>query len=149
MAEFTNAGVQTVAPGETVIFTESPVQNRDIIVHHTDGTGNFLLIPRGCNCNRRKEDTFLVSFGANIAIPTGGTVEAITLALALDGATLPATTMEVTPAAVNQFFNVARVSNVSTFARCCQTLTVRNTSSQPILVSAANIVVERSYNAWR
>jgi len=148
MAEFTNAGVQTVAPGETVVFSESALQNANL-VYHMDGTGNFLLIPRGCNCGRRREDNFLVSFGANIAIPEGGTVEPISLALALNGATLPATTMEVTPAAVNQYFNVARVSNVPVFARCCQTLVVRNTSSQPILVSAANIVIERAYNEWR
>lgn len=149
MAEFTNVGVQTVAPGETVIFTESPVRSRNIIVYHMDGTGNFVLIPNGNTCCRRQNTNFLASFGANIAIPEGGTVGEISLAFALDGATLPATTMTVTPTAVESFFNVARVSNVPVFSRCCQTLTVRNTSTQAILVSAANIVLERPISAWR
>jgi hypothetical protein len=43
---------------------------------------------------------FKVTFGGNIAIPTGGTVGPISLAIAIDGEAVPATTMIVTPAAV-------------------------------------------------
>ena len=102
MAEFSNNNQQLVNPGETVIFTESPVPCRRGLVRHRDDTGNFLLvgfIPRqyGCRCNRQNDANYLVDFGANIAIPTGGTVGAISLALTVDSATVPASTMIVTP----------------------------------------------------
>ena len=38
-------------------------------------------------------------FGANISIPTGGTVEAISIALAVDGEPLSSAVAIVTPAA--------------------------------------------------
>ena len=148
MAEFSNNLQQVVNPGETVIFTESPVPCRRGLIRHRDDTGNFLLvgyIPRqyGCRCNRQQDANYLVDFGANIAIPTGGTVEAISLALTIDGATVPASNMIVTPAAAEQFFNVSRAINVSVFGGCCESLAVRNTSSQPILVQNANIIISR------
>ena len=147
MAEFSNNLQQLVNPGETIIFTESPVPCRRGLIRDRDDTGNFLLVgyvPRqyGCRCNKQ-DAIYLVDFGANIAIPTGGTVEAISVALTVDGATLPASTMIVTPAAVEQFFNVSRAINVSVFGGCCESLAVRNTGSQPILVQNANIIISR------
>lgn len=148
MAEYSNVDIQTVNPGESVVFMESPVPcNRGLILHRDD-TGSFLLrgyVPNifGCQCQRGKTANYLVDFGANIAVPTGGTVEAISLAIAIDGATLPASTMIVTPAAVEQYFNVSRAINAAIFRGCCQTVTVRNTSNQPILVQDANIIFSR------
>ena len=147
MAEYSNNALQTVNPGETIIFTESPVPCRRGLVKHRDDTGNFLLVgyvPRqyGCRCNRQ-DANYLVDFGANIAIPTGGTVEAISVSLTVDGATLPASNMIVTPAAAEEFFNVSRAINVAVFNGCCESLAVRNTSSQPILVQYANIIISR------
>lgn len=148
MAEYSNNSLQTVNPGETVIFTEAPVPCRRGLVRHRDDTGSFLLVgylPRqgGCRCNRERDANYLVDFGANIAIPTGGTVEEISLALTVDGSSVPASTMIVTPAAVEQFFNVSRAINVSVFCNCCESLAVRNTSTQPILVQNANIIISR------
>ena len=79
MAEYSANAVQTVAPGETIIFTETPVPCRRGFVRHRDDTGNFLLsgyVPAsyGCPCCRDNSANYLVDFGANIAIPTGGTV---------------------------------------------------------------------------
>lgn len=148
MAEWSNNNQQVVNPSETVIFTENPVPCRRGLIRHRDDTGNFLLVgfvPRqfGCRCNRQQSANYLVDFGANIAIPTSGTVGAISLAITIDGATLPASTMTVTPAAVEEFFNVSRAINASIFAGCCESLSVRNTSSQPILVQNANIIISR------
>ena len=111
-------------------------------------TGIFLLagyVPRqyGCPCNRQRSANYLVDFGANIAIPTGGTVGAISLAITIDGATIPASTMTVTPTAVGAFFNVSRAINAAVFAGCCESIAVRNTSDQPILVQNANIIISR------
>ncbi len=148
MAEFSANQLQTVNPGETIIFTENPVPCRRGLVRHRDDTGNFMLagyVPRrrGCPCLRQDTANYLVDFGANIAIPTGGTVGAISVAITIDGATIPASTMTVTPAAVEQFFNVSRAINAGVFANCCESISVRNTSDQPILVQNANIIISR------
>lgn len=148
MAEYTAVAVQTVNPGETVIFTETAEPCRRGFVRHRDGTGNFLLSGwtprRGCGCcNRNRSASYLVDFGANIAIAEGGTVEPISLAITIDGARIPASTMTVTPAAVEQFFNVSRAINADVWNGCCETIAIRNTSTQPILVQQANVIFSR------
>ena len=145
--EFSNNAVQTVNPGESVIFTQSPVPCTQGLVRHRDDTGSFLLAGRvnrcACGC-MPKSARYLADFGANIAIPTGGTVEAISLAITLDGSTIPTTEMTVTPAAVEEFFNVSDATIVSIWTGCCETLAVRNISDQPILVQNANIIFSRA-----
>ena len=150
MVEHTNNALQTVNPGETVIFTASSNPCRRGFVRHRDDTGNFLLsgyIPSayGCPCcnNYNRSATYLCEFGANIAIPEGGTVGPISLAFTIDGTTIPASTMTVTPAAVEEFFNVGRATNIDIWNGCCQTVSVRNISDQPILVQNANILFSR------
>lgn len=146
MAEYSANAVQTVNPGETVIFTETPIPCNKGFVRHRDGTGNFLIsgatgtYPCGC---RRSGVNYLVDFGANIAIPDGGTVEPISVALVVDGATLPSTQMTITPAAVSEYGNISRATNVSIWANCCETFSIRNTSAQPILVQNANLIISR------
>lgn len=148
MAEYSNVSQQTVNPGEAIVFTESPVPCNRGLVRHRDDTGSFLLrgyVPYscGCRCGNSQSANYLVDFGANIGIPEGGTVGAISVAIAIDGTTIPASTMEVTPAAAEQFFNVSRAINAPIYRGCCQTVTVRNTSDQPILVENANIIFSR------
>ena len=102
MAEFTGITLQTVASGEDVALTETPVSGSKCIVHR-HGSGIVKLRGITNQCRAR----FLVSFSGNIQIPTGGTVEAISLALAVDGEPLQSTRMIVTPASVENFFNVS------------------------------------------
>ena len=145
MAEYSANAVQTVNPGESIIFTESPVPCNRGFVKHRDGSGNFLLsgwTPTICGC-RQKSANYLVDFGANIAIPTGGTAGPISVAISIDGGTIPTSQMIVTPAAVEEFFNVSRAINVEIFRGCCETVTIRNTSDQPILVQNANVILTR------
>lgn len=148
MAEYSANAIQTVNPGETIVFTEADSPCRRGFVRFREGSGSFLLngwVPfrGGCQCNRPREATYLVDFGANIAIPEGGTVEEISVAIAIDGATVPATEMKVTPAAVNEYFNVCRAKNVGVWRGCCETVSIRNLSTQPILVQNANIIFSR------
>jgi hypothetical protein len=75
-----------------------------------------------------------VSFGANIAVPTGGTVEAISLAIAVDGEAIASTTMIITPAAVEEFFNVFGAIYLDIPRGCCSQISVKNTSTQAIEV---------------
>lgn len=148
MAEYGANASQLVPPGETVVFTNTMQPCLRGFVRHRDGTGNFLLsgwVPRYQNvcCCRRRRAQYRTSFGANIAIPTGGTVEAISVAFTIDGATVPTTQMIVTPTAVEEYFNVSRETTLDIFNNCCESVAVRNTSSQPILVQNANITFSR------
>lgn len=146
MAEYSANAVQIVNPGETIVFTESPDPCNRGLVRHRDGTGTFLLsgwTPRKqCGC-KSKNATYLATFGANISVPEGGTAGAISVALTIDGATVPASTMIVTPAAVDEYFNVSRAINVDVWNGCCETVAVRNTSNQPIQVQNANVIFAR------
>ena len=149
MAEWSNNALQTVNAGESVVFTNNPVPCERGFVRHRDETGNFLLsgwTPNNncrCCCNRNKSALYLVDFSANIAVPTGGTVEAISLAVTIDGAVIPSSQIVVTPAAVEEFFNVSVAINAQIWKGCCETITVQNTSTQPILVQNANIIFSR------
>lgn len=142
MAVFSANAVQTVNPGESIVFTENPVPCDCGFIRHRDGTGAFLLSGRTNACNRR-DVNYLVDFGANIAVPTGETVGAVSVAIAIDGTTIPGSEMEVTPAAVEQFFNVSRATNVGIWRGCCESVSIRNTSAIPILVENANVIFSR------
>ena len=138
MAEFTGITLQTVAAGEDVTFTETPVCGSKCIVHR-HGSGIVKLRGITNQCRAR----FLVSFSGNIQIPTGGTVEAISLALSVDGEPLQSTRMIVTPAAVENFFNVSAQTYIDVPCGCCSTVAVQNTSTQAIEVQNANLIAVR------
>lgn len=141
MAEWSNNAVQVVAPGEAIVFTENPVPCRQGLIRHRDDTGSFLLSGRSaCPCNKVN---YLVDFGANIAVDEGGTAGEISVAIAIDGTTIPASTMAVTPAAAEEYMNVSRAINASIWGGCCETISVRNVSDQNILVQNANIIIDR------
>ena len=139
MAEFTAVAQQTVEPNQVVLFTDTAVRGNNSIMHR-EGSG--LVSLRGLTCCQPRA-RFRVSFGGNIAIPTGGTVEAISLAIAIDGEPVASTRMIVTPAAVEEFFNISRDTHIDVPAGCCSQVSIENTSSQDVLVENANLIVER------
>lgn len=138
MAEFTNATTALVAAGQNVPLTETAVAGNCSIVHR-EGAGIVTLRGLTNQCRAR----YRVSFGANIAIPTGGTVEAISLALAVNGEPLVSATAIFTPAAVGDYGNVFVSANVDVPRGCCLTVAAKNTSGQAINVANANMIVER------
>lgn len=87
---------------------------------------------------------FKVSFGGNISIPTGGTVGAISVALAVGGEALNSATAIVTPAAVENYFNVFVAAFIEVPRGCCVTVALKNTSTQAIEIANANLVIERT-----
>ena len=136
--EVTANALQTVAENQNVLFIDTPVGGCCSILHR-EGSGLVTLRGVTSQCRAR----FKAFFSGNIAIPTGGTVSAISLALAINGEAVAATTMIQTPAAVAEFANVATAIYVDVPAGCCLTLSVRNTSGQAIDVQNANLIVER------
>lgn len=151
MAEFGNPTSQLIPPGGFFIFTVNPVPCDRGFVRWRQGTGAFNLsgwmpqwmVNKCCKC-RQPSATYLVDFGANIAVPTGETVGEISAAFVIDGVVLPETEMAVTPAAVEQFFNISRAANVQVFKGCCQTFGIQNTSTIPIEATSTNVIFKRS-----
>jgi len=138
MAEYTSAAVQNVAAGQNVPLTETAVSGGSCIVHR-EGAGIVTL--RGLTNQCRA--LFKVGFGANIAIPTGGAVGAISVALAVNGEPLTASTAIFTPAAVGDYGNVYVSAFIAVPRGCCVTVAVENTSTQAVNISNANLTVER------
>lgn len=136
--ELTANALQTVLENQNVLFTDTVVCGSCSITHR-DGSGLVTLRGLTNQCRAR----YRVSFGGNIAIPTGGVVGPISLAIAIDGETVPATTMIETPAAVNTFSNVFSAIFLDVPRGCCVTVSVRNVSTETIQVQNANLIVER------
>ena len=99
--ELTANAIQTVPANGNVIFTDTVVCGNCSIMHR-EGSGLVTLRGLTNQCRAR----FRVSFGGNIALPTGGTVGPISLAIAINGEPVATTTMISTPAAVEEFNNV-------------------------------------------
>ena len=130
--------LQTVAANQNVYFTDDVIGGSMTISHRSNsGLINIRGITNQCRAR------FRIYFGGNIAIPTGGTVGPITLAIALDGEAVPSTSMIVTPAAVEQFFNISSSIFVEVPRGCCTTISVKNIGDEAIEVENANLIVER------
>lgn len=146
-AEYSANAVQTVQPSASVIFTESPVPCNRGLVYHRDGSGLFRLANKFLrqnimNCWRRNSN-YAVAFHANIAIPEGQTApdEGIQLAVAIDGEIDPSSIMISDVTVVGDFDNVGAEIIVTVPYLCgCSTVSIRNTSSIPVLVQNANII---------
>ena len=136
--EITANAIQTVVAGANVIFTETTVCGNCSIMHR-EGSGLVTLRGLTNQCRAR----FRVSFGGNIALPTGGTVGPISLAIAVNGEPVATTTMISTPAAVEEFNNVFSAIFLDVPKGCCSQISVRNISDQPIDVQNANLIIER------
>lgn len=136
--ELTANTLQTVEANQNVLFTDEVVSGSCSILHR-DGSGQVTLRGITNQCRAR----FKAFFSGNVAIPAGGTVEAISLALAINGEAVASTIMIQTPAAVSEFANVASAVYLDVPAGCCVTVSVRNTSAQAIDVQNANLIVER------
>ena len=138
MAEYTANAIQTVAINQDILFTDDPVRGNNSIMHR-EGSGLVTLRGITCQCKAR----FRIFFGANIAVPEGGTAGAISASIAISGEAIPTSSMIVTPAAVDEYFNVSASLFIDVPAGCCTNISVKNTSDQAINVQNANIIVER------
>lgn len=141
IAEYVTSATQTVAAGQNVLFTETPVCGNCSIIHR-NGSGVVSLRGSDNRCNTAR---YKVRFIGNIAVATGGTVGPISVAIALAGEPLYSATATVVPAAIGNFFNVSAQSVISVPFDCCQTVAVENVSdpATPIDVANASLVVER------
>ena len=136
--EITANALQTVNANQNVLFSDVVVDGSCAIAHRP-GSGLITLKGVTSQCRAR----FKVTFGANIGVPTGGTVEAISIAIAVDGEPVGPTTMIVVPAAVENLHNVFGAIFLDVPKGYYSQISVENISTQNILVQNANLIIER------
>lgn len=136
--EVTANALQVVNLDQNVLFTETAVPGNCSIMHR-EGSGIVTLRGLTNQCRAR----FRITFGANIAVPTGETVGPISLAIAVSGEAIPTSSMIETPAAVEEFSNISAVLFLDVPRGCCIQVSVENTSTIPVNVQNANLIIER------
>lgn len=143
MAEYLANAVQTVALNQPVIFTASIPCTKGYI-YHEDETGIFILKGITNNCFAR----YQVTLNGNVAIPEGGEVTPIALALAVNGEPRVTSQAIYTPAAVDEYGNLTSTAIVTVPRGCCFTLSARyvaadETATPVIEAQNMNLVINR------
>ncbi len=147
MAEYLANAVQDVALNSPAIFTAS-IPCPKGYVYHEDETGIFTLRGITTGCFAR----YQVTFNGNIALPAGGTVGPIAVAIAVNGEPRLTSRAIYTPAAAEEYGNVTSTAIVTVPRGCCFSLSVRAVpaSADPAATPApvielqnANLVITR------
>lgn len=149
MAEYVYNEVQLVEPNQNVILRDAIPCNRGYVIHRNESGILTLrgIVNNSCGCFAR----YQVTFNGNIAVPEDGTVGPIAVALAIDGEPIQTSRAIVTPAAVDEYFNVTSTAFVTVPRGCCFNVAVENvsfgaTAADPataINVQNANLTVQR------
>lgn len=144
MAEYLANEVQAVALNAPVIFRASIPCNRGY-VYHEDETGIFILrgiVNNRCACFAQ----YQVTFNGNIAVPEGGTVGPIAIALTVNGEPRLTSRAIYTPAAVDEYGNVTSTAIIKVPRGCCFSLSVDsvNATDDPTATPAPVINVQNA-----
>ena len=148
MKNFNAVNNQIVLLNNHILFNASNCQCRcrgNSKVYHDDGSGVFILSGRN-NSNNSNGNEYQVTFNGNIAIPTGGTVGPIAVAIMLNGETEFESRSIFTPAAVDEYGNVTS-KTVIKVPKCCGCFAmsvdyVSGVVNDPAAVPAPSILVE-------
>ena len=147
-AEYLANAVQEVSLNAPAIFSASIPCTKGY-VYHEDETGIFIL--RGITCNQCFA-TYQVVFNGNIAIPEGGTVSPIAMAITVNGEPRMTSRAIFTPTAVGDYGNITSTCIIKIPKGCCFSLSVESvpastdatvTPSPVIELQNANLVVSR------
>lgn len=147
MAEYLANAVQEVALNAPIIFNASIPCNRGY-VYHEDETGVFVLRGRTNQCYAQ----YQVTFNGNIAIPEGGTVTPIAVAIAVQGEPRLTSRAIFTPAAAEDYGNVTSTAIIKVPCCCCFSVSVDavpattdpTVTPAPVIdVQNANLVITR------
>lgn len=149
MAEFAYNPIQIVEPNQNVILDTVIPCNKGY-VYHRDQSG--IVILRGIvNCPTACFARYQVTFNGNAALVDGATVGPISVALAIDGEPIQTSRAIVTPAAVDEYFNVTSTAIITVPRGCCFSVSVENTSAPAVAggvapeinIQNANLTVAR------
>ena len=120
------ANTQQVLLNSPILFNASSTQCncgcKCSKIYHDDGSGVFILSGRNDN-NQSNGNEYQVTFNGNIAIPTGGTVGPIAVAIVLNGEQEIESRSIFTPAAVDEYGNVTSTTVIKV-PKCCGCFTM-------------------------
>lgn len=148
--EFLYNEVQEVSLNAPVLFRTSIPCSRGYVYHEGE-TGNFILkgaVNNPCACFAQ----YQVTFNGNIAIPEGGTVAPIAIAITVNGEPRLTSRAIYTPVAVEEYGNVTSTAIIKVPRGCCFSLAVESvpattdptaTPAPVIDVQNANFTVTR------
>lgn len=142
--EFLYNEIQEVSLNSPVLFRTS-VPCKSGYVFHENETGNFILrgiVNNSCNCYAH----YQVTFNGNIAIPEGGTVTPIAIALTVNGEPRLTSRAIFTPAAVGDFGNVTSTAIIKVPKGCCFSLAIESVpaTTDPTVTPAPIIEVQNA-----
>ena len=148
MAEYVANAVQTVAVNSPILFNSSIPCNTGCVFHE-DETGVFILRGKTNNCFAR----YSVTFNGNIAIPDGGALTPIAIAISVCGEPRLTSRAIFTPQAVDEYGNVTSTALITVPKGCCFNVSVdyvdattddATVTPTPLIeVQNANLVINR------
>ncbi len=123
MTEYiTRDSVETVALNSAITFGDSIPCKKGYVIH-SDNTGVFVLrgiVNNPHSCFAR----YSIEFTGNIAIPTGGEITPIAVAIVVSGEARDGSRSILTPTAVDQYGNVTSRATIDVPRGCCFTVSI-------------------------
>ena len=114
MAKVLTTTDQNVALNDTIPFDYVSIPcNKGCVVPITTG----VLSLRGGNSNQSAR--YEVKLQANVAVPTGGAVTPLALAITLNGTAIPDSVAIVTPAAAEDVWHINTSTTINVPCNCC------------------------------
>ena len=141
-AEYLANSVQLVSLNAPIIFTASIPCTKGY-VYHEDETGIFIL--RGITSGQCFA-TYRVTYNGNVAIPAGGAVGPVALALTVNGEPRLTSRAIYTPAAVDEYGNLTSTAIIKVPRGCCFSLSVEyvQATDDPAVVPTPIVEVQNS-----
>ena len=152
MAEYIQSNVtENVALNTPITFDSSIPCNKGYVVHE-NGTGIFILRgivnnPNACFAR------YQVTFNGNVAVPTGGAVTPIAVAIAVYGEQRPFSKAIYSPTSVDTFGNLTSTAIITVPRGCCFSVSIEyvdattddpaTTPTPVITVENGNVVIDR------
>lgn len=142
--EFLYNPIQSVALNAPLLFDTSIPCTKGYVYHESE-TGNFILrgaVNNACGCFAQ----YQVTFNGNIAIPEGGTVTPIAIAITVNGEPRLTSRAIFTPAAVDEYGNVTSTAIIKVPKGCCFSMSVDAVpaSADPTVTPAPVINVQNA-----
>lgn len=130
--------LQTVEANNSILFQTALSSNSPSIIWRA---GSGLITLRGLGPQLRAR--FRISYHGNVALSTGATVAPTQLAVRINGEGVASSLTMTTPAAVEEFNNVAASTFIDVPAGCCTQISLANIGTTSIDVQNISMTIER------
>ena len=142
-AEYLANPIQSVALNAPIVFSAS-IPCRKGYVYHEDETGIFIL--RGIVNSNACYATYQVTYNGNVAIPDGGAVTPIAVAITVNGEPRVTSRAIFTPTETDEYGNLTSTAIIRVPRGCCFSLSVEyvQATDDPTVTPTPLISVQNS-----